>query len=85
MEAREQKLPDNDLFLAAIYLYPRYLTVILKKDDEDLINNKEELARKKLFDIWNMMKSREKRYIEQQALNQPTESQEVFSLNFRIL
>ena len=85
MEAREQKLLDNDLFLAAIYLDPRYLTLILKKDDEDLNNNKEERARKKLFDIWNMMKSREKRYIEQQALNQPTESQEVFSLNFRIL
>ena len=61
MEVREQKLFNNDLFLAGLYLDPRYLVMILSKDNTLNTNSQEYRARQKLLDIWKRLQIIEKR------------------------
>ena len=61
IDVREKKLFENDLLLAALYLDPRYLNLILDKENESNPYSKESRARKKLLEIWSHLKKIEKR------------------------
>ena len=60
MDVREKKFFENDLLLAALYLDPRYLNLILDKENESNPYSKESRARKKLLEIWSHLKKVEK-------------------------